>query len=54
VGKIIVQQTDLSGKPVGIKDNADKALPLIPGVEKVIVVKRTGQPVQMKEGRDVW
>ena len=42
------------GKPVGIKDNADKALPLMPGIEKVIVVKRTGQPVQMKEGRDVW
>jgi len=42
------------GKPVGIKDNADRAAPLMPNVEKVIVVKRTGQPVQMKEGRDVW
>ena len=26
----------------------------MPNIEKVIVVKRTGQPVQMKEGRDVW
>ena len=42
------------GKPVGIKDNADKALPNMPNIEKVIVVKRTGQPIQMKEGRDVW
>jgi acetyl-CoA synthetase len=42
------------GKPIGIKDNADKALPLMPGIEKVIVVKRTGQSIQMKDGRDVW
>ena len=42
------------GKPVGIKDNADRALPNMPNVEKVIVVKRTGQAIQMKEGRDVW
>ena len=42
------------GKPVAIKDTADRALPNIPGIEKVIVVKRTGQPVQMKEGRDIW
>ena len=42
------------GKPIGIKDNADRAIPLMPNIEKVIVVKRTGQPVQMKEGRDVW
>jgi acetyl-CoA synthetase len=42
------------GKPVAIKDNADRALKTTPSVEKVIVVKRTGQPVQMQEGRDVW
>ncbi|MDD3792830.1 MAG: acetate--CoA ligase [Candidatus Bathyarchaeota archaeon] len=42
------------GKPVAIKDNADRALPNMPGIEKVIVVKRTGQQIQMKEGRDVW
>ncbi len=27
---------------------------MMPNIEKLIVVKRTGQPVQMKEGRDVW
>ena len=42
------------GKTVAIKDNADRAMPNCPTVEKVIVVKRTGQPIQMKEGRDIW
>ncbi len=42
------------GKPVAIKDNADKALQNMPNIEKVIVIKRTGQPIQMKEGRDIW
>jgi acetyl-CoA synthetase len=42
------------GKPVAIKDNADRALKIAPTVEKVIVVKRTSQPVQMQDGRDVW
>ncbi len=42
------------GKPVAIKDNADRALPNMPGIEKVIVVKHTSQPIQMKEGRDYW
>jgi hypothetical protein len=32
----------------------DEAARLCPSVEKVIVVKRTGQPVPMKEGRDLW
>jgi acetyl-CoA synthetase len=42
------------GKPIAIKDNADRGLPNMPNIEKVIVVKRTCQPVQMKEGRDEW
>ncbi len=42
------------GKTVAIKDNADKALPNCPTVEKVIVVKRTGQPVTMNPPRDQW
>ncbi len=42
------------GKPVAIKDTADRALQTTTSVEKVIVVKRTGQPVKMQEGRDVW
>lgn len=42
------------GKPVAIKDTADRALLTTSCVEKVIVVKRTGQAIQMKEGRDFW
>ena len=42
------------GKIVAIKDNADRALQNAPTVEKVIVVKRTGQDIQMKDGRDIW
>jgi acetyl-CoA synthetase len=42
------------GKIVAIKDNADRALQNTPTVEKVIVVKRTGQQIQMKENRDIW
>lgn len=42
------------GKVVGLKEIADEAVRLCPSVEKVVVVKRTGEPVPMKEGRDVW
>ncbi len=42
------------GKTVTLKDTADRALQVTPSVEKVIVVKRTGQNVPMKEGRDIW
>ena len=42
------------GKTVTLKDTADRALQSTPSVEKMIVVKRTGQDVPMKEGRDVW
>ncbi len=56
-GAKILVTTDGSyrrGKTVAIKENADRALQLAPNVEKVIVVKRTGQQVSMKEGRDYW
>jgi len=42
------------GKTVALKDTADRALQMTPGVENVIVVKRTGQEVPMKQGRDFW
>lgn len=42
------------GKTVMLKETADRALQNTPTVEKVIVVKRTGQNVSMKEGRDYW
>lgn len=42
------------GKVVPLKEIADAALEKTPSIEKVIVVKRTGQSVRMQEGRDFW
>jgi len=42
------------GQIVPLKKNTDDAVAGTPGVEKVVVVRRTGQPVDMKAGRDVW
>ncbi|MFO7568226.1 MAG: acetate--CoA ligase [Smithellaceae bacterium] len=41
-------------KAVPQKDTCDKAVDQCPGVKTVVVVKRTGTAVNMKEGRDVW
>jgi acetyl-CoA synthetase len=41
------------GKILELKEIADEAADLSPSVEKVIVVKRTGQPVPMTEKRDL-
>jgi acetyl-CoA synthetase len=42
------------GKTIMLKDTADRALQSTPSVQKVIVVRRTGQDVQMNETRDIW
>lgn len=42
------------GKIVPLKEIADEALKRAGGIEHVIVVKRTGQEVNMEEGRDMW
>ncbi|MGH8013535.1 MAG: acetate--CoA ligase [Candidatus Binataceae bacterium] len=42
------------GQPVGLKSNVDEALKKTPSVEKVMVLRRTGQQVVMQGGRDVW
>ncbi|MBE7414694.1 MAG: acetate--CoA ligase [Deltaproteobacteria bacterium] len=42
------------GRNIPMKENADAALAECPGVGRVIVAKRTGAPVPMKAGRDVW
>jgi acetyl-CoA synthetase len=43
-----------NGKIVELKNMVDDAVRRCPSVENVIVVKRTGQPVQMEAGRDHW
>ena len=44
----------LNGKIVELKKIADEAIKRAPIVEHVVVFKRTGQPVPMEEGRDMW
>jgi acetyl-CoA synthetase len=44
----------LRGKTVNLKDIADEALKRSPVVQTVIVFKRTGQNVNMEQGRDYW
>ncbi len=42
------------GRKVPLKVNTDKALEKCPGVQKVLVVKRTNGTVPWTPGRDVW
>ena len=42
------------GKIVPLKANVDEALTHCTSVDRVIVVKRTGGAIPMKEGRDIW
>ncbi len=53
---IITQDTGVRGakQDVAMKANADKAVENTPSIEKIIVVQRTGAPVEMTSGRDVW
>ena len=42
------------GKRIALKANVDKAVAQCPGVETVLVIRRTGADVAMTAGRDVW
>ncbi len=42
------------GAIVPLKELVDKAIEAVPSVSSVVVVRRTEQPVHMKDGRDVW
>lgn len=41
-------------KKIDLKGIVDEALKTCPSISKVLVVKRTGSPVTMQEGRDEW
>ena len=53
---LITQDTGMRGVKTDIpmKANADQAVKDTPSIEKVIVVQRTGHPVNMQDGRDLW
>ena len=42
------------GRTIPLKANTDEALAQCPGVETVVVVRRTGGDIAMREGRDIW
>ena len=42
------------GSTFPLKPNADEALEDTPSIEKVLVVRRTGDEVAMRDGRDLW
>ena len=42
------------GRAIPLKANIDEALEQCPGVKRCIVVKRTGNNIAWREGRDVW
>ncbi len=42
------------GKAIELKTNVDRALTGAPTVQHVVVLKRTGTPVNMVDGRDRW
>jgi acetyl-CoA synthetase len=42
------------GQVVELKQNVDEALKKTPSIEKVLVLKRVGNKVEMRKGRDVW
>ena len=51
---VTVDGTLRRGKPVDAKVVVDEALAQAPHVESVIVLRRAGNPVAMKPGRDHW
>jgi acetyl-CoA synthetase len=42
------------GKPSALKPTVDESVAQSPSVEHVLVVRRTGEPVEWTPGRDVW
>ncbi len=42
------------GQVVELKQNVDEALKKTPSIQKVLVLKRVGNKVEMRKGRDVW
>ena len=53
---LVTQDTGVRGTKnnIPMKANADKAVKKTPSIEKILVVKRTGSPIEMDPGRDVW
>jgi len=42
------------GKIIELKPIADEALKQTAGIEKIVVVRRSNNPITMTDGRDIW
>ncbi len=42
------------GRRIPLKANADKACAKAPSIQHVVVVRRTGAPIDWQDGRDLW
>ena len=53
---LVTQDTGVRGtkNDIPMKANADNAVKNTPSIEKILVVKRTGSPIEMEPSRDVW
>ena len=53
---LITQDTGVRGTKTNLpmKTNADAAAAQCPSIEKIVVVRRTGEEVKMKKGRDIY
>jgi len=54
VALITADQGWRRGKKIALKANCDEAMQATPSIKHCIVAKRVGDPVEMKEDRDVW
>jgi acetyl-CoA synthetase len=54
VALITADQGWRRGNKVALKHNCDIAMQQTPSIRHCIVAKRVGDPVEMKDGRDVW
>jgi acetyl-CoA synthetase len=54
--KVLITQDEgwRAGKEVPLKRNSDDAVADAPSIEKVVVLRRTGNEMPWSEGRDVW
>ncbi|HEY4728469.1 MAG TPA: acetate--CoA ligase [Actinomycetes bacterium] len=54
--KVLITQDEgwRAGKVVPLKQNADDGVADTPSIEKVVVLRRTGNEVPWTDGRDVW
>ncbi len=53
---LITQDTGVRGtkNDISMKSNADIAVKKTPSIQHILVVKRTGSPIKMMKGRDIW